>query len=138
MTDQNVNQRVSLWNEHKQIAMLMLGDILKSFDDYESLKLPIIIITDNEDEFSNDFYEFLNKSYELNDETTIIKIDNNQSIMLMPVETVKLVTREYHEPFSLALMDSPPDDKIWVAVMAHGGLTLMHVPFEPLIPIGQA
>ena len=135
--EQYLEDRLELWYEHAPLAMLALGQMLGS-NSISNVELPAIVITDNNDEYGFKFYSHLKNNLDKKDETTIIRMENNQAMMIMPVPILTNLTRWYHEAFSLAVSQDPSEDKMWAAILAFGGMTLLQVPVEPMIPIGSA
>lgn len=132
-----MTDRLSLWEEHRDVAMLALWHLLD--DDEELTEEPIAVIAAIDDPITQTFTDTLQEAIDAsNAEAIVVESDENLLVFVLPVELVREVTRLANPACWEALADTPPDNLMWAAVASAGGISLLHVPIEPFRVIGSA
>ena len=132
-----MTDRMSLWEEHHDIAMLALWHLLD--EDEELAEEPIVIVADTRDPTTRTFMDAIQEAIDTHDaDAVVIGSDEHLTVCVLPLEIVREVTRVVNPECSEALVDTPPVNLMWAALASDGGMTLLHVPIEPFRVIGSA
>lgn len=127
--------RLRLWDLHRDVAMLALAHFL----DDDAGPEPIVVVADTSDESTQTFTGILQGAIDdCGADSVVVESDENLWIFVVPVSVVRDVTSIANPECALALMEEPPDDLMWAAIVSRGGMTLLCVPIEPLRVLGSA
>lgn len=134
-----MSDRLALWNENRDVAMFALAHLLDENEEDE-IDEPMVLICDENDEFGRELTYVLTKVVDDYEDIAAIIIagSNGVSIIIVPTEIVQDVTQKANPVCSKALDKRPPEDTMWAGIVAYGGITLLHVPIQPLRAIGSA
>ena len=135
-----MSDRLKIWKEHRDIAMLVLAHMLDESDEDEGLAEPMVLICDEHDSLGRELTSTLGEIIDRHDDITAVVVGGSDgiSVLIVPTEVVRDLMKESNPPCAKALDTRPPEDSMWCAVVAYEGITLLHVPIEPFRAIGSA
>jgi len=133
-----MSDRLKLWEQNKDVAMLALAHLLDECDGLE--EEPIIMVTDSKDSFARELADAVSQAIEAYDdiEAIVVTNQNGATIQILPTSLAVAVTKNLHRECSVALQEEVADDQLKAAVVSKGGVSILHVPLSPLRTIGSA
>lgn len=133
-----MTDRLKLWDQNKDVAMLALAHLLEECDGLE--EEPIIVITESKDPTSRKIAETFSLAIEAKEdiEAIVVANQNGATIQILPVPLARTITKMFNPECAEALREEAPSDQMWAAVISGGGMSLLQVPVAPLRAIGSA
>ena len=134
-----MSERIHIWHEHRDMAMLALGYLLDQCDD-DLQDEPMVLLVDGRDDEGAKIVEDISAimDQDENIDGLIAGGEDGIIIVIVPTQLVQAATVLSNPDCSEALDSAPPDGCMWAAVIASEGMTLLHVPVEPFRSIGSA
>lgn len=130
--------RLRLWDDNKDVAMLALAHLLEVCEGLE--EEPVIVITDTKDAIAQKLKEAIALIIDTKDEVEAISVanQNGATLQIIPISMAQRITQVFNHEVGEALQEQAPEDQLWCAIVAGGGVSLLQVPLAPLRAIGSA
>lgn len=132
-----MSDRIRIWEENKDIAMLALGQLYGALEPRHDI---MVVVAVQDDALGRATTKAITRAVEVRDDIDAIVIETQDGVgvMVAPIFLVKAMTKLTSPSCSDALEEPCPEGQTWILVISGGGMALLYAPVEPMRSIGNA